>query len=250
MENELLYTKFAHYYDKVYSKKKYTEEVGFINTIIKRNKSNNKNKSTKSILDVACGTGNHAKLLAKKGYSVTGLDKNKRVLQIALRKVPKAKFKQGDMRYFKLNQKFDAVLCMFTAINYNLTMNDLVKTLNNFRRHLKEEGVIIFDAPIRTNGFITAMEIGPGVTVVYDHIFKKNNISPLNIYWIFRNEGEKNETNNRNTTVFKDEHKIRYYTKKEILSATKKSKLKCRIYWDFSLTEKKGKRPVIVCMKK
>src|SRR3989344_4302934 len=130
------------FYDKIYTKKNYSKEVKFIDAVIKRN-----GVKGKDVLDVACGTGTHAKLLSRMGYVVTGIDKNKEMLKIARKKTGSSKFFVGDMRTFNLGRKFDVILCMFTAINYNLTAADLIKTLRNFKRHLKKGGVVIFDAP-------------------------------------------------------------------------------------------------------
>lgn len=59
MPKEQLYKKYAKFYDKVYSKKKYDAEVEFINSIVKNFKVKGKN-----LLDMACGTGTHAKNLS------------------------------------------------------------------------------------------------------------------------------------------------------------------------------------------
>ena len=72
----MLYKDFAKYYDLVYSNKNYQKEANFIDEILK------KHTNGESILDIACGTGNHAKLLVKKGYKIMGIDKNKEVLSV------------------------------------------------------------------------------------------------------------------------------------------------------------------------
>lgn len=233
MKKEALYREFAQYYDKVYSEKKYQKEVEFIDKIIKKHKGRGK-----SILDVACGTGNHAKFLVKKGYSVIGVDKNPHILKLAKKKVPQAKFKQGDMRNFKLNKKFDAVLCMFTAINYNLTTQDLVKTLKNFKNHVKDEGVIIFDFPLPRPPINHAAFLPKDLVVLYTNRDIKK-IREISIYWIFKK--------GKNAEVVKDIHSIRFYSLSEFSQAIKQAGLKHNIHWDFSLTKKKGKRPAIIC---
>ena len=232
-KKEALYREFAPYYDKIYSEKKYQREVTFIDTIIK------KHNRGKSILDVACGTGNHARLLVKKGYSVVGVDKSAQVLKLAKKKVPLAEFKQGDMRSFSLNKKFDAVLCMFTAINYNLTTADLVKSLKNFKRHLKEGGVIIFDSPLPgPQSYLSANFVPKDLVTLYvNRDIKK--IREVSVYWIFKK--------NKNAQVFKDIHQIRFYSLSELSQAMKKAGLKHKVYWGFSLIQKKRKRLVLVC---
>lgn len=233
-----LYKDFAKYYDLVYSKKKYQKEVDFIDRILK------KHTKGKKILDIACGTGNHAKLFQKKGYNVIGIDKNKEMLKIARRKVRKATFKEGDMGVFNLNRKFDAVLCMFTAINYNTSFRGLEKTLSNFKRHLDRKGIIVFDFPLPGTTwklksiFNHAIFLGKDAVVLYTNKDIKS-LREILIYWIIK-KGKKAE-------VFEDSHTIRFYSLKEFEQVLKQIGLKHKVYWDFSLSKKKGRRPVIVC---
>ena len=230
---EALYQKFAPYYDIIYADKKYQKEVNFIDTIIK------KHNQGKSIIDLACGTGNHARLLVKKGYSVVGVDKNKQVLKLAKKKVAQAEFKQGDMRTFNLKKKFDAVLCLFTAINYNLTMANLVKSLQNFKRNLKEGGVIIFDSPLHSPQTYMSADFLPQDVITLYVNRDINKIREVLIYWISKK--------NKKIKVLKDIHQIRFYSLKELSAAIQKAGLKPKTYWDFSLTQKKGRRMVLVC---
>lgn len=236
MIKEGLYKDFAKYYDSVYSQKKYQKEVDFIDKVLK------KNTKEKSILDVACGTGNHAKLLEKKGYVVLGIDKNKEMLDIAKGKTKKAKFREGDMMTFNLKRKFDAVLCMFTAINYNTSYADLKKSLTNLKNHMKEDAVLIFDFPLpgvtMKSIFNHATFIDKNAVVLYTNKDIKG-LREILIYWIIK-KGKK-------TKVFEDNHTIKFYNLKEFGKIIKQIGLKHKVYWDFSLRKKKGKRPVIVC---
>lgn len=97
---EYLYKKFAEYYDLCYSGKDYAKETNFLQNLIKKYKINGK-----KILDVGCGTGNHALLLKKKGFDVTGIDLNKEMLKVAKKKSKSIKFLQGDMRNFDLKKR-------------------------------------------------------------------------------------------------------------------------------------------------
>jgi len=52
----------------------------------------------------------------------------------------------GDMTKFDLGaRKYDAIISLFSAIGYCTTKQDVVATLECFRRHLKPGGVIIVD---------------------------------------------------------------------------------------------------------
>ena len=90
-------------------------------------KKKHKKSKGRRLLDVACGTGNHAFLL-KKNYSIVGVDISNEMLKIARKKVSGVKILIGDMKKLDLKQKFDIIICMFSAINYNVTYEELEKT--------------------------------------------------------------------------------------------------------------------------
>lgn len=237
MKKEVLYKKFAKYYDQVYSKKDYKNEVNFIDSILKKYKIKGK-----LILDICCGTGNHASLLSKKGYTIFGIDKNPQMLNLARKKVPQAKFKKADMKNFKLNKKFDVIICMFTAINYNLTITDLTKTLKNFKEHIKDNGVIIFDFPILKKPYQPhALFLNKDIIAFYERR-DNSQLTETIIYWILRKKNK--------TEVVQDIHQLRLYTLKEFSEIIKKLKLNSEVYQDFSLNKKKNsKRFIVVCKK-
>lgn len=137
---EELYKKFAGYYDRIYENVNYREETEFIKWAIE----NHRECEGKNLLDVACGTGTHASILAQ-DFQILGVDINDEMLRIAREKVPDASFIPGDMKELDLGENFDAVICMFSAIHYNTTYSELEKTLKNFYNHLNDGGVVIFD---------------------------------------------------------------------------------------------------------
>jgi len=74
------------------------------------------------ILDLCGGYGRHAIPLAKKGYKVTLLDLNKKILDIARKEAKKQKVEiktvHSDMRRIPFQNEFDAVINMFTSFGY------------------------------------------------------------------------------------------------------------------------------------
>lgn len=138
---------YSRYYDILYKEKDYPAEVEFIDSLIKKYADNN----VGTILDMGCGTGGHALLLAEKGFSVTGIDRSEDMLSIAKEKA-KAKeikipvdFFKADIRDFNLNKKFDAIVSMFAVMSYQTTNEDFEKALLSASRHLKPGGLFIFD---------------------------------------------------------------------------------------------------------
>ena len=144
-----MYNQLAKYYDRIYHTKNYASEVDFLEQLFSKF-----DVKVNEILDVACGTGNHDLILTERGYSVFGLDLNEAMLKIARKKVENGNFQVSDMREFDLKRTFDAVLCMFSAINYMLKESDLSKAVSNFYKHLKKGGILVFDTHFLKETFI------------------------------------------------------------------------------------------------
>lgn len=140
------YARFAKYYDLVYRDiVDYDADCDRIETLFRRFGS----RDTESILDLACGTGTHALILARRGYRVTGLDVSASQLREARaklrgRRLP-VRFVRGDMRQFALGQTFDAATCLFGGFGYLLTDRDVRSHLRSVRRHLAPSGVYAFE---------------------------------------------------------------------------------------------------------
>ncbi|MDI6903800.1 MAG: methyltransferase domain-containing protein [Methanocellales archaeon] len=136
--------KYAEIYDKVYQDKDYAREVAFLEDIFERY-----GEEPVTILDVACGTGGHAIELVKKGYTVTGIDASKHMIEIAKEKARRegmdVEFHVAEMQSFDLDEKFDAVFCMFSGMDYLLLYSEIMRTLANIKKHLKDGGLFICD---------------------------------------------------------------------------------------------------------
>jgi SAM-dependent methyltransferase len=72
------------------------------------------------LLDIPCGTGRHARVFARHGIRVTGVDLNPKLIRLAKAgRVKGARFVVGDMRALgKCRGKFDAVVNLFTSFGY------------------------------------------------------------------------------------------------------------------------------------
>ena len=75
-----------------------------------------------AVLDVACGGGRHALELARRGYSVEGVDSSATLVAYATRQAyeqaTRARFVQGDMRQLEYRQEFDAALVMNSSLGF------------------------------------------------------------------------------------------------------------------------------------
>ena len=140
-----IFNKFAIYYDQIYSDKSYIKEVNFV---VKNLRKYSK-KNIQNVLDIGCGTGSHSVLLAKKGFSITGIDKSKQALDIAKGKFEsnnqKGKFLIKDFRDFRIEPKFDACISLFCSMCYLQNLDDFEKALKSINQSLKKNGFLIFD---------------------------------------------------------------------------------------------------------
>ena len=136
-----MYSQSAQYYDEIYTSfKDYAAEVRRAHKIIQKHKQ----AKGQSVLDVACGTGAHAGLLAKH-YQVEGLDLDLKMLSVARKKYPHIPFHQGDMTDFDLGRQFDVIVCLFSSIGYVKTKSRLQRAIQAMNRHLLPGGVLLVE---------------------------------------------------------------------------------------------------------
>jgi SAM-dependent methyltransferase len=129
----------AELYDLIYGHKDYAAEVASIRAVIDRERP-----GARTILDVACGTGEHARILAE-SFDVDGLDLDPAFVAIATTKLPRGRVVAADMRSFALHRTYDVVQCLFSSIGYVLEPADAIATLACFREHLAPGGVVLVE---------------------------------------------------------------------------------------------------------
>jgi SAM-dependent methyltransferase len=131
----------AEYYDLIYSTfKDYVREAAQIAKLLRQI-----NPQCRTILDVACGTGEHARLLSAESFVVDGLDLDAALVHIASNKHPAGRFFEADMSDFHFPHRYDAVLCLFSSIGYLRTLDRVEAALTCFREHLAPGGVIVIE---------------------------------------------------------------------------------------------------------
>lgn len=97
-------------------------------------------------LDVACGTGRHAVVMAELGYEVLGIDLSEPSIAIARRLTrPSLRFQVLDMRAIKWQDHFDIVLNLFTSFGYFGTEADERQVLAGIHGALKPGGELVID---------------------------------------------------------------------------------------------------------
>jgi SAM-dependent methyltransferase len=134
-----MFSASAELYDLIYSgSRDYASEAAQIAGLIRRD-----HPQAQRVLDVACGTAEHARLLTiQHEFHVDGLDLDAAFVRIAKQKLPNASFYQADMITFDLSERYDVIICLFSSIGYVRTLENVRRTLARFRAHLADGGIV------------------------------------------------------------------------------------------------------------
>lgn len=137
-----LFSNYANQYEQEAFVQGTINEVTFIEQEIQSDTS-------KTILDIGCGTGRHAIELTKRGYQVVGIDLSKEMLAKAKEKAKAAnvevQFLERDARDFQFDQKFDlAIMICEGAFPLMETDEMNFAILKNAAAILTERGKFIF----------------------------------------------------------------------------------------------------------
>src|SRR3990170_8391272 len=166
-----VFDRIAEYYDILHEDVDYAAECTLLEKVV----AGVLRRQPATVLDLGCGTGNHALILAERGFRVTGIDSSAGMLRVARTKARSPRnpaFVRADMRRFDLGQTFDAAICMDGAYTHLLTERDIVSHLRAVRRHLSPDGVYVFE-------FAQAVKVeteGPG------WIYRE---APVRILWLY-----------------------------------------------------------------
>jgi SAM-dependent methyltransferase len=143
-----VFDRYARCYDLMYRDKDYAAEARFVHGALRRLRP-----GTASVLDLGCGTGVHAGLLAAGGCRVHGVDGSEVMLRRAgerRARLPeevagRLAFSPGDVRSVRLEERFDAVVSLFHVASYQPENADLRAFFVTAREHLLPGGVFLFD---------------------------------------------------------------------------------------------------------
>jgi SAM-dependent methyltransferase len=167
---ESMYSKeFADVYDLVYTTgrgKDYAAETDAVVRLIR-----GRNPAARSVLDVACGTGEHLRYLRESFADVEGLELSEPMRAQAIEKLPGMTVHAGDMRGFSLGRTFDVVLCLFSAVGYARSVDELCAAGRAMAAHVTKGGILIVDPWYHPGGWVGGMvdhtvAVGNGRTVL------------------------------------------------------------------------------------
>ena len=137
---------YAKHYDLMYAAKDYGREVDFYAGLIKKYGP----AGARDVLSLGAGTLNHELILARQGFAIDGIEISPEMAILAAEKIKKEKLKnirviRADMRSFRTDKKYDAVLSMFNVVSYCEGLAGLEAVIAGAARALDPGGVLIFD---------------------------------------------------------------------------------------------------------
>lgn len=116
----------------------------------------------RNVLDVACGNGEHARLLSRH-FKVDGMDLQPEFVDLARKTAAGGRFEVADMTDFDLGRQYDVVMCLGSSFAAVGTVENLGIAMKSFRRHLAEKGLVIVErwfAPSQwTPGRVSAVKV-------------------------------------------------------------------------------------------
>ena len=134
-----VFNAYSRYYDLLYGDKDYVAETEYIAGLLER-----LGVSGKRLVEFGSGTGKHGRLLAKRGYEVTGIERSPEMVALA-ESAPGFFCQQGDICTVQLGQTFDAVLSLFHVVSYQTTNDAVQAVFARAAEHLETGGLFVFD---------------------------------------------------------------------------------------------------------
>ena len=143
-----VFARYARYYDLLNRDKDYSAEVDYVRRLIEIHAP-----GSRSILELGCGTGLHACMLAEHGHVVHGIDMSADMLEAAGRRRAAlsaelraaVEFQFGDVRTYRHASSFDVVASLFHVFSYQTANSDLSAAFHTAAAHLRPGGTLICD---------------------------------------------------------------------------------------------------------
>ena len=209
---------FAGVYDAIYAArgKDYAAEATYVCDTIGEHAA----RPIETLLDVACGTGEHLRHFAAR-FVATGVDASPTMLHVARRKLKGVKLSRADMRDLELGRRYDAVTCLFAAVAYLKDEGELRDAVASMARHVNPGGVLVIEpgvtpgelVPVQAQIVEAPMEDG----MVRRHAEAERRDDVLLLR--FRFETEQDLEGVRIRTEFEEEHRVRLFTHEQYAAA-------------------------------
>ena len=138
------YHDLAFSYDRLTDDVDYEKIVAFYRTIMEQ-----EGVHPRSAVDLACGTGSVALLLAKEGLRVVGVDMSEEMLTVAAQKSQESdifvQYTCQALQEMRLPRGVDLAVCALDGLDYILDPADCAEAIRRIYKALNPGGIFIFD---------------------------------------------------------------------------------------------------------
>lgn len=138
------YSVLAKYYDLLMSDIDYKKWADFYEKCFEKFGGN-----VKKAVDIGCGTGSVTVELARRGYTMTGVDISAEMLSLAQKKAEDAgvfvRFAEQNMAHLDVGGSADAVICSLDGLNYLTKTDEISSCFCRVYETLTGGGVFVFD---------------------------------------------------------------------------------------------------------
>jgi SAM-dependent methyltransferase len=255
-----LYNQLVAYYELVEGRD-WTSEIRLIASILR-------DHGCKSLVDLGCGTGYHARALTKLGFRATGIDISRQNIRFARKRAKEEnvhpRFVIGSYYDYSPDERFDVALCL----NWSIPVRDdeVKRFLDNTNSLLQPGGLLIFDFE-RTSQIVWS-DVGKAFTASWDREqemvvrvsvgqMASNVLYSNDVYIIYSKSSEPIHPDERSryravgrnahVQIFVDRSCVRFFSMKEIRDFARQSKF--RVLSNFVLPRNKYKRNYTVLEK-
>jgi len=221
IENISVYHDYSFLYDFIFQDRNTEGEVSYLinmyEELIER--------SSPTIIDIGCGTGEHIELLTDRGYNCVGVDVSFEMIKLSLMRIfenNSAKVLHADDRDFSLDEHSEGCFSVFSTFNHKLEEKTALEALNNYAYNLCKEGIFILDVVSpkkygenmkrRNEEIIT----GESCEVDISASLSRSNIADVREKYRVR-------VNKHQEIEFTNEYKFRLYEESELIDLLQKS---------------------------
>jgi SAM-dependent methyltransferase len=139
-----IYRRYAEAYAKAGQGRFSLQLVPWVAAVLEQHGGN-----ARTLADVACGAGEFAVAMARRGLAVTGIDQSPEMLALARAAADRSGVKiawlEQDMRELRLPEPADVATCLYDSLNYLVDEGELRRAMSAIAASLRPHGLFLFD---------------------------------------------------------------------------------------------------------
>lgn len=215
MEYDRNYEKLSYFYDLLMQGVDYEAWVNYVEELLKYFQG-----KARSVVDLACGTGNSTLPWSKRGYLTFGVDLSAEMLAIARQKAAVQNivitYLQQNLCSLELPEAVDLAVCFQDGLNYILDIHELEQAFQAVFNNLKSGGFFIFDLNYLPRIISQNEEFSLAQDDRYSFVWRSRYLETENLWEVLVTGGVKD--NEDQVEHFSEIHRERIYEKNEVWS--------------------------------